>query len=72
MTVSDFFLSRAKSIVAGVIAGAAFLVPVVDDGMEPSEWLGLVVAFLAAQQATYWTPNVRKVREGTGDHVVEP
>ena len=48
---------QAKAVVAGVIGLAAFLAPVVDDGLAPSEALGALVAGLTAYAAVYWTPN---------------
>ena len=48
---------QAKAIVAGVIGTAAFLAPVVDDGLAASEVLGALVAGLTAYGAVYWTPN---------------
>lgn len=47
----------AKAWVGGTIAAAAFLGPVVDDGLAVSEGLGVLGAFLVAFQAVYWTTN---------------
>lgn len=48
---------QAKALVAGAIGAAAFLAPVVDDGLAASEGLGALVAGLTAYGAVYWTPN---------------
>ena len=49
-----------KSVVAGAIAGLAAAVPLAGDGIVLPEWLMIAGAFLAGQQAVYWTPNEPK------------
>lgn len=51
------FKGSAKAYVAGAIAAVSFAIPVVDDGLLPSEGLGIVLAALVAFQAVYWTNN---------------
>ena len=53
---------QMKAIVAGAVAGLSFAVPVVDDGVLPSEGLGIVLAALIGWQAVYWTSNSKRVR----------
>lgn len=48
---------QMKAIVSGVVAGLAFAIPVVDDGLVPSEVLGIALAVLTGHQAVYWTKN---------------
>lgn len=54
---------QMKAIVAGLVAGLSFAVPVVDDGVLPSEGLGIVLAALIGWQAVYWTSNGKRVAE---------
>lgn len=56
----------AKAIVGFIAAAAAFLVPVVDDGLLASEILGALVAGLAGGGLVYGVPN--GVKPGTGRH----
>jgi|JI10StandDraft_1071094.scaffolds.fasta_scaffold943590_2 hypothetical protein len=48
---------QMKAIVAGAVAGLAFAIPVVDDGLVASEILGIALAVLTGHQAVYWTKN---------------
>lgn len=50
----------AKAIVGGLLAGLAFAIPVVDDGLTVSEILGIVAALAAGFQGVYWTSNTAK------------
>lgn len=50
----------AKSVAAGIAAGIAFAVPVVDDGLKPSEILGIAGAVLAGAGIVYGVPNRRE------------
>lgn len=52
-------MRQLKAIVAGAVAGLSFAVPVVDDGLVPSEALGIVLAAVIGWQAVYWTSNRR-------------
>lgn len=54
-------MEQMKAIVAGLVAGISYAVPVVDDGLVPSEGLGIALAALVAWQAVYWTPNRKPV-----------
>lgn len=48
---------QAKALVAGAIAAISFAVPVVDDGVVPSEVGGILLAFIVAWQGVYWVSN---------------
>lgn len=48
---------QAKAIVAGLVAGLSFAVPVVDDGLVASEALGIALAALTGWQLVFWTRN---------------
>lgn len=54
----------AKSIVAGLGAAVTAAIPYSSDGINLQEALIILGAFLATQQATYWTPNA----DPTGTH----
>ena len=47
----------AKAYVGGAVAALSYAVPVVDDGMLPSEVLGVLLAALVGFQAVYWVSN---------------
>ena len=47
----------AKAVTAAVVAGASFAIPVVDDGLAASEWLGIIVAALTAFGTVWAIPN---------------
>jgi hypothetical protein len=47
----------AKAIAGGLTTSLGFAIPLVDDGLLPSECLGIVAAFVAGFQAVYWTRN---------------
>jgi hypothetical protein len=47
----------AKSILSGIIAATSFAIPVVDDGLAPSEVLGIVLAGLIGLGIVYAVPN---------------
>lgn len=47
----------AKAIVGALVAAASFAAPVVDDGLAPSEVLGILLAALVGFQTVYWTSN---------------
>lgn len=53
----DFVKGSLKAVVSGAAAAIAFAVPVVDDGLVPSETLGIISAFLVAFTAVYFTNN---------------
>ena len=46
-----------KSLVSGLTAGISYAIPVVDDGVLPSEGLGIVLAFLVGLGVVYAVPN---------------
>lgn len=48
---------QLKAIVAGVIAALSFAIPVVDDGVVPSEVGGILLAGVIAWQSVYWIKN---------------
>jgi len=47
----------AKAYVGAAVAALSYAVPVVDDGILPSEALGVVLAALVGFQAVYWVSN---------------
>lgn len=47
----------AKAILAGLAAAISFAIPVVDDGITPSEGLGILLAGLTAGGVVYTVPN---------------
>lgn len=49
----------AKAVAASIAAGIAFAVPVVDDGLKPSEILGILGAGLAGAGIVYAAPRNR-------------
>lgn len=49
----------AKSLLAGTIAAISFAIPCVDDGLVPSEVLGIVLAGLTGLGVVYAVPNRR-------------
>ena len=50
-------MTAAKAIVGSAIATLSYFVPVVDDGITASEWLGGLAAAFVAFNAVYWTSN---------------
>lgn len=48
---------QLKALTAGVVAGLSFAIPVVDDGVVPSEVGGILLAFVVAWQSVYWVKN---------------
>ncbi len=54
-------MSRAlpylKAVAAGFAAALAFCIPVVDDGLAPSEVAGIALAFLGGAGIVYRVPN---------------
>lgn len=62
----------AKSLVAGLTAAVAIAVPYASDGINTQEALIILGAFLAAQQATYWTPNTDPEGEHQQESVQPP
>jgi hypothetical protein len=46
-----------KSLVAGLGAGVTAAIPYSSDGLNLQELLIIAGAFIATQQATYWTPR---------------
>jgi hypothetical protein len=50
-------MKYAKSLLAGAIAAISFAVPVVDDGLVPSEGLGILLAGLLGLGIVYAVPN---------------
>jgi hypothetical protein len=46
-----------KAVAAGVAAGLAFAIPVVDDGLVASEILGIALAILGGAGIVYRVPN---------------
>ena len=46
-----------KSLVGGLTAGISFAIPVVDDGVLPSEGLGIALAFIGGLGVVYAVPN---------------
>lgn len=57
-------LEYAKAILAGVVAGATAAIPVVDDGVTPSEGLGILVAFLVGTGLVALVPNRAPAAKG--------
>ena len=53
-----------KAIVGALVAALSFAVPIVDDGLVPSEVIGIVLAFLVGLGATYAVPNKDAARHG--------
>lgn len=51
----------AKALAAAATAAIAFAIPVVDDGLKPSEVLGIIGAALAGLGFVYAVPNRRLV-----------
>lgn len=49
--------SYAKSIMAGLAAAISFAIPVVDNGITPSEGLGILLAGLTAGGIVWTVPN---------------
>lgn len=49
--------SIAKAILGGIISAVSFAVPVVDDGLTPSEVLGILLAGLIAFGAVWGVKN---------------
>jgi len=47
----------AKAYVGALVAALSYAVPVVDDGLLPSEALGIILAALVGFQAVYWVSN---------------
>jgi hypothetical protein len=47
----------AKAFAGGIVAAASFAIPVVNDGLVPSEALGIVVAFFAGLGIVYQVKN---------------
>ncbi|WP_028654885.1 hypothetical protein [Nocardioides sp. J54] len=47
----------AKALVAAATAAIAFAIPIVDDGLKPSEVLGIIGAGLAGLGIVYAVPN---------------
>ncbi len=50
-------MKYAKSALSGIIAACSFAIPVVDDGLVPSEALGILVAGLIGLGVVYAVPN---------------
>jgi membrane protease YdiL (CAAX protease family) len=50
----------AKAYVAAAVAAITFAIPLSDDGLKPSEALGIALSGLVAWQAVYWTPRGSK------------
>lgn len=46
-----------KAVVGGLVAGIAFAIPVVDDGLTVSEILGIALAALTGLGVVYQVPN---------------
>lgn len=46
-----------KSLVGGLTSGLSFAIPVVDDGILPSEGLGIALAFIVGLGVVYAVPN---------------
>lgn len=57
--------SVAKAIVGAIVAAASYAVPVIDDGLVASEWLGIVIAGLVALGVVWAVPNT-PVPDGPG------
>jgi len=47
----------AKAYVGALVAALSYAVPIVDDGLLPSEAVGIVLAALVGFQAVYWVSN---------------
>jgi hypothetical protein len=47
----------AKAVASGLASALAFAIPVIDDGLVPSEGLGIGLAFLVGLGVTYAVPN---------------
>jgi len=50
-------MNQLKAITAGVVAGLAFAIPVVDDGVSLADALGIALAAVVGWQSTYWVKN---------------
>lgn len=50
----------AKALLSGAIAAISFAIPCVDDGLVPSEVLGIIGAGLTGLGVVYAIPNRRK------------
>lgn len=50
-------MNAAKAWVGAAVAALSFAIPVADDGLVASEWLGILLAGLVAWQGVYWTTN---------------
>ena len=62
----------AKAVAAFVVAGASFAIPVVDDGLTASEWLGIIVAAFAGLGIVYSVPNRDPKALHQSDSVMPP
>lgn len=49
--------ARWKAFAAGIAAGIAYAIPVVDDGLTSSEILGITLAALIGWGVTWAVPN---------------
>lgn len=47
----------SKAIAGGLVGGISFAIPVVDDGVMPSEALGIALAFLLGLGIVYAAPR---------------
>lgn len=61
-STTDYIAAIAKAIVAGVIAGAAYLAGILGEAstlgdVALAQWLGALVATLSAFAAVWGTPN---------------
>ena len=56
----------AKAIVGALVAAASYAVPVVDRGLNPSDWLGIGIAFLVALGVVWAVPNAPPKVPGGG------
>lgn len=50
----------AKAFAGGLATALAYAMPVVDDGLLPSEGLGIALAFLTGLGVVYGVPNRKR------------
>lgn len=56
----EFVARYYKAVFGGIGAAVAFAIPVVDDGLLASEWLGVALAFLGGAGLVAAAPRNRE------------